>query len=204
MLGWMIAGVLLVCLIGYAGMDYTSKGAERKALRVLSAENKRLKRYIDEHPHTNDPDTLFAATFEDAGMDSLEDSLHRMISRAQTEIIIVSPWIKERVWERINKRVVKFVNNGGQFTLIVKGAQEDFDRGTTDLCVIEEIRRMGCVVRFVPKLHAKLYVVDRREALITSANLTRGGFDHSYEAGVWTSNPVIVNDVLTFIDNLAG
>jgi len=45
-------------------------------------------------------------------------------------------------------------------------------------------------------------VVDRREALITSANLTRNVLDKSYEAGVWTCDPVIVKDVCGFVNKL--
>ena len=202
MLGWVVALVILVCFIAYVGMDYRIIAHYKRTIQELEGKNDRFLRGAKSYIKKKKQETAFVATFEKVGMDSIENSLHQMISRAQSEIIIVSPWVKERLWERINKRVTKFVNNGGAFTLIIKGAQEDFDNGRTDLCVIEEIRRMGCVVRFVPDLHAKLYVVDRREALIASANLTGGGFDYSYEAGVWTCNPVVVQDALAFIEKL--
>ena len=125
-----------------------------------------------------------------------------MIGRAELEIILVSPWIKGRIWERIWGKVLKFVKNGGELKVFIKGTKEDFSSGRSDYSVVKEIRRYGGVVKFVPQLHAKVYVVDRREALICSANLSRSGMDFSYEAGVWTCNPGIVKDVGEFVDRL--
>ena len=66
--------------------------------------------------------------------------------------------------------------------------------------MVDEILALGGVVRFVPKLHAKLYAVDRCEALIVSANFSKAGLDKSYEAGVWSCNPAVIRDVCAFVD----
>ena len=149
-------------------------------------------------------DTVFAATFEDHRVDSIEDSLHAMIGRAEMEIILVSSWIKEGIWKRMRGSVFEFVKNGGELKVFIKGTKEDFSSGRSDYSVVKEIRKFCGVVKFVPQLHANVYVVDRREALICSANLSRSGMDFSYEAGVWTCNPGIVNEVGEFVDKLGG
>jgi phosphatidylserine/phosphatidylglycerophosphate/cardiolipin synthase-like enzyme len=204
MYGWIVAFVLLGCLIVYIALDYKTHGYEKRAVRTLRTENKNLHRYIDQYVKKKKPDTAFAATFESVGMDSIENSLHQMINRAEFEILIVSPWIKETAWKRIRKRAVKFCNNGGELKVFIKGDEDDFRRGSSDRSVVNEISSYGGVVSFVPRLHAKLYVVDRREALITSANLSRSGIDFSYEAGVWTCNPALVKEVCGFVENLGG
>lgn len=204
MLEWIVAFVFLVCLIVYIALDYTTRGYEKRAIRALRVEKKQLQRYINHHIKKKKPDTAFAATFEAVGMDSIEDYLHRMIGQAEYEIVIVTPWIKEAAWRRIKTRVVKFCENGGELKVFIKGNDQDFRRGTSDLSVVDEISNYGGVVTFVPKLHAKLYVIDRQEALITSANLTRSGFDFGYEAGVWTCNPAIVKDACHFVEKLAS
>jgi phosphatidylserine/phosphatidylglycerophosphate/cardiolipin synthase-like enzyme len=135
-------------------------------------------------------------------MDSIEDTLHAMIGRAELEIIFVAPWIKERIWRRVRGKVLKFVKNGGELKVFIKGTKEDFSSGRSDYSVVKDIRKHGGAVKFVPRLHAKVYVVDRREALICSANLSRSGMDFSYEAGVWTCNPGIVKEVGEFVDRL--
>lgn len=202
MLGWVVALVILVCFIAYVGMDYRIIAHYKRTIQELEGKNYGLLRGAKSYIKKKKQETAFVATFEKVGMDSIENSLHQMISRAQSEILIVSPWIKEVAWQRIYKRVTKFVNNGGAFTLIIKGAQEDFEKGTSDFSVVEAVRRLGCTVRFVPDLHAKLYVIDRCEVLIASANFTRRGLDFGYEAGVWTCNPVVVQDALAFIEEL--
>lgn len=204
MLPWIIALALILALVGYILVDYKTKGLERKALRALHAENKQLQRYIDQHIQQKKPDTAFTATFEAAGIDSIESTLHQMISRAQSEIVIVSPWIKEAAWLRIRDRIAKFCRNGGSFKVFIRGSAEDFYSGACDRSVVEEIMRFGGVVTCIPQLHAKVYLIDRHEALISSANFTRSGLDLGYEAGVWSCNPVIVQKVYRFVEKLAS
>jgi len=88
--------------------------------------------------------------------------------------------------------------------VFIKGTEEDFSSGRSDWSVVKEIRRYGGKVKFVPELHAKVYVVDRREALICSANLPRSGLDFGYEAGIWTCNPSILKEVCGFVERLSG
>ncbi len=204
MFEWVIVLVLLVGLIAYIVIDYKTKGLDRKAIRVLSVENEWLQHYVDEHITKRQPDTVFVATFQTGGMDSIESSLHQMIIKAQSEILIVSPWIKMYAWQRISGRVSKFCKNGGKLRVFMNGIKEDFDKGYSDWSVVKDIRSVGGVVTYVPRVHAKLCVIDRREALITSANLTLGGFDSNYEAGVLTSNPTILKAVCSFIEKLTA
>ena len=56
-------------------------------------------------------------------------------------------------------------------------------------------------IRHLPGLHAKVYVADEREAIVTSANLTRGGLAANYEYGVHISDPPTVMQI---VDDLAG
>jgi phosphatidylserine/phosphatidylglycerophosphate/cardiolipin synthase-like enzyme len=204
MLEWIVSLLLLGALVAYVVMDYHSRRYERDALRALRVENKHLQRYVDEYLFKQKADTTFTATLEKAGIDSIENSLHGMISRAQSEILIVTPWIKEAAWQRIKGRVTKFCKDGGALKVYIRGIDEDFSSSRCDLSAIEEIRHYGGVVTCVPQLHAKIYVIDRREALVTSANLTRSGLDFGYEAGVWTCNPSLVQDVCRFVEMLAG
>jgi phosphatidylserine/phosphatidylglycerophosphate/cardiolipin synthase-like enzyme len=64
------------------------------------------------------------------------------------------------------------------------------------------ITDLGGAVKFMPKLHAKIILVDKREAVVTSANFTTGGLDLNYEGGIWTCNPIVINEVCSFIDKL--
>ncbi|MEA2032796.1 MAG: phospholipase D-like domain-containing protein [Euryarchaeota archaeon] len=116
-------------------------------------------------------------------MDSIEDSLHAMINKAEFEIVLVTPWIKQGVWNRFRWGIYDFIKNGGKLLVFINGTDEDFSSERSDLSVVNEIRKHGGVVKYVPEFHAKLYVVDCREALICSANFSWHGLDKNYEAG---------------------
>ncbi len=180
MLAWIVALILFFCLVVFV------------ALTILLLKGVKKINY----------DTAFVATFEDRGMDSIEESLKAMIAKANREILIASPWITYGAWRRIKWDVAKFVKKGGELKVFLKGNADDFARGSSDRSVVDEVIALGGVVRFVPKLHAKLYVVDRCEALIAAANLSKSGLDWSYEAGVWSCNPAVVRDVCAFVDTL--
>jgi len=213
MLGWIVALILfffLVVVLSLFWFEWRENVRLWKRLKEVKATSeyktgKRLEdleRYVTQFLNKKKQDTVFAATFEAVGMDSIENTLHAMINRAEMEIAFVTPWIKEGIWKRIRGSVLKFLKDGGELKVFIKGTKEDFSSGRSDFSVVEEIRKFGGVVKFVPQLHAKVYVVDRSEALICSANLSRSGMDFSYEAGVWTCNPGIVKDVGEFVDRL--
>jgi phosphatidylserine/phosphatidylglycerophosphate/cardiolipin synthase-like enzyme len=46
-------------------------------------------------------------------------------------------------------------------------------------------------------------MIDRREAIVTSANLTKGGTESNYEGGIWVSDPVVLKDICVFIDSIS-
>ena len=56
-------------------------------------------------------------------------------------------------------------------------------------------------IRHLPGLHAKVYVADEREAIITSANFTRGGLVTNHEYGIQISDPSVVKQI---VDDLKG
>jgi phosphatidylserine/phosphatidylglycerophosphate/cardiolipin synthase-like enzyme len=63
--------------------------------------------------------------------------------------------------------------------------------GATDVAAIATLVESNpqTSVRFLPSLHAKVYVSDCREAVITSANLTDNGLWRNFEYGVLIEHP---------------
>ena len=49
-------------------------------------------------------------------------------------------------------------------------------------------------VKKLKKIHAKMIIIDDKECLITSANLTENAMETNVEAGVWTRDKKIVED----------
>lgn len=66
--------------------------------------------------------------------------------------------------------------------------------GATDISALAELVSAWptAAVRFLPSLHAKVYVADTRQAIITSGNLTNGGLFRNFEYGVLFKDPKLV------------
>lgn len=47
----------------------------------------------------------------------------------------------------------------------------------------------------IKQLHAKLFLVDRSEAIIGSAELTGSGVEGKLETRVWSNNPALISDI---------
>lgn len=178
---------------------------ELKATKVSQeyASSKRLE-YLEDFVESiakKEPNVLFIITFLPKGKRTFEDKLDQMLESAEFEIIIVSPWIKRQMWERIRGSIERFVRKGGSLKVFMRGCKSDFSLGLSD-DVTEEIKRMGGTIIFIGQLHAKVYLVDRKEAIVASANLTKGGIESNYEAGVWLNDPKIIKDICEFTDDL--
>ena len=53
-----------------------------------------------------------------------------------------------------------------------------------------------------PIAHARLIIIDSKEALISSADLTRDSLIDEFNAGIWTKDPETVRKAIEFFDNM--
>ena len=83
----------------------------------------------------------------------------------------------------------------------MRGSESDYSLGLSDN-LQEEVNELGGEVVLVAKLHAKIYMADRKEAIVTSANLTKGGTEANYEGGIWVNDPVVLKEICTFLDDI--
>jgi hypothetical protein len=148
-----------------------------------------------------DPSILFLETTPVRGGHGFEDKLCRMLEEARFEIIIMSPWIKRQTWNRVKGPLRKFCRKGGKLSVFMRASDSDYSLGLSDN-LQEEISELGGEVIAVDCLHAKIYLADRREAIITSANLTRGGIENNYEGGIWVSDPAVLADICEFAEDI--
>lgn len=134
---------------------------------------------------------------------SLEQHLQVMMEQADFELVIVSPWIKRQTWNKMAGRLKRFTAKGGRLKVFTRGTSSDYSLGLAD-DLYEEISSLGGSVILVPRLHAKIYMADRRQAIITSANLTRGGTEGNFESGLLVSDPLVLKEICDFLDDMAA
>ena len=164
-----------------------------------SAERLRyLEDYIAQRPN---PAALFLGTFPPRGLHSIESHLARMLETARFEVVVVSPWIKRQMWDRIAAPLHRFSRQGGRVVIFMRGCESDYSSGMSD-DIRNEVESLGGEILFVHSLHAKIYMIDRSEAIVTSANLSKGGIDDNYEAGIWLNDPNVLKDICAYIDDL--
>jgi phosphatidylserine/phosphatidylglycerophosphate/cardiolipin synthase-like enzyme len=158
-----------------------------------------LEDFIDRSQ--TEPHILFLETSPARGGHRFEDRLCRMLEEARFEIIIMSPWIKRQTWNRVKGPLRKFCRKGGKLSVFMRASDSDYSLGLSDN-LAEEISELGGEVIAVDCLHAKIYLADRREAIITSANLTKGGIENNYEGGIWVSDPTVLADICRFAEDV--
>lgn len=84
-------------------------------------------------------------------------------------------------------------------TLITKTDLRDFVVGSSNLETLCTLANRGVRVLSLTGLHAKIYVFDRRRALITSANATWSGLHSNWECGVAVYEPSAVGRVARLV-----
>lgn len=166
--------------------------------RYISA---RRLQYLEEHLAETNPQSVFLSTFQPRGVHTLEERLGRMLEEAEFEVVIVSPWIKRQTWDSIRVPMRKFARRGGKLRVFTRGCDSDYSLGLSD-DIMKDVAGLNGEVILVRQLHAKIYMADRRQAIIASANLTKGGFEGNYEAGIWMRDPSILKEICAFVKEL--
>jgi hypothetical protein len=105
-------------------------------------------------------------------------------------------------------------------TVITDLSRDNVISGSTDVAALAGLVRSvpNATVRFLPSLHAKVYIADERNAIVTSANLTDAGLNRNWEFGTLFKDAGIVRTIkhnileygelgsqidLSFLDSLA-
>jgi sugar-specific transcriptional regulator TrmB len=144
---------------------------------------------------------LFLATSHPPRRHTLGTELLSMLDRAEFEVILASPWIKRDIWEMMSPYLKRFSRRGGRLRVVMRGRATDFSLGFSD-DIGRDVEEMGGDLIMLEDLHAKLYMVDRREAIISSANLTKSGWEGNLEAGIWINDPAVIKEACRFIDEI--
>ncbi len=174
-----------------------------RAKRSKEYESAERLQYLESYFAGQDrnPSVIFLGTFTPLRLHSIEDRLCQMLETASFEVVVISPWIKRQTWNRIAAPLKKFFRRGGRLVVFMRGKDSDYSTGMSD-DIQDEVRRLGGELLFVRQLHAKIYMIDRKEAIVTSANLSQGGIDDNYEAGVWLNDPRVMGDICAYVDGL--
>lgn len=120
-----------------------------------------------------------------------------LLARASTSLVLCAPFIGRGPCDRVRRRLIALRDTDFQMTVITDLSRDNILSGATDVTAIADVVRdfPTATVRFLPSLHAKIYVADDTYAIITSGNLTDGGLSRNIEYGVLFTDPPTVRAI---------
>lgn len=119
------------------------------------------------------------------------DQFDELIGGTSSSFLVCSPYIGRGPCERLRAAFDRRKTSQDiELFVLTDLSRDNMLSGATDVAAIASLVESfpQAVVRFLPSLHAKVYVSDSRRAVVTSANLTDNGLWRNFEYGV------IVND----------
>jgi len=134
--------------------------------------------------------------------------LREILSKAEKEVLITSPHIYYTDW--LTAELKPIIARGVKVRLITWPSYERRTfRNLED--VVEDRKQFFTLRRFLEmfpegtvrmndNIHAKLAVVDEKEVLITTANLTQTGLWENFETGYWAENEKLAQQAKDFFE----
>lgn len=113
------------------------------------------------------------------------------------ELRIISPFVKHQILKEINSQF-----DFNHFELITRFNLQDFAMKVSSLNGLKFSVERGAQVFGIKGLHSKIYLFDKRAAIITSANLTTGGLQKNYECGIFLTDNNIIQELHNYFNQL--
>jgi len=144
------------------------------------------------------------------GVSSTYDEIFKILHNAQNKIIVVGYYVYlfPEFFKKLQEIQVKskhFIDIEFYFDATKKWKDiilKDWPIGYAPKIFGINPKQDKGKVKKLKKIHAKMIIIDDKECLITSANLTENAMETNVEAGVWTSDKKIVEDSINFLKQL--
>ena len=121
-----------------------------------------------------------------------------LCANTKKSIKLCAPYIKADVFSDL----LDAKNDTASIDLITKINLRDYHNKVSDLDAVRQTLHNGGNVYNCSNLHAKVYIFDDSQCIITSANLSASGFKRNAECGLLTDDMTIVNSSLEFYNNV--
>jgi len=133
-------------------------------------------------------------------------SFRKLLSLVDEHLIIACPFVKRFATECILAQIEqRKVRQSVRLLLVTDLRPECALGGSMDLSAIAELGRKvpGFELTHLPSVHAKVYVADRKMAIVTSGNLTRPGLSGNVEYGIALVEEAMIREVRSDIESYA-
>ena len=130
-------------------------------------------------------------------------TFYRLVESSSEDLFMMSPFIGKYPLERISQIISNKRNI--HISIVTNLAIDSLVSGSLDIVALLHLARSipGLTITYLPGLHAKVYVFDKCLAVVTSANLTRGGLTSNHEYGVLLRDPSHVSKIRADVNKYA-
>lgn len=152
---------------------------------------------------------VMSGDFIHKNADFTDETIHYMISRAKSKIIIIGYWVfkMDELFERLDNLSkdieITFILNDEKIDEHSQEIKQNWKSRTKPK--IFQLNRELYSKEKLNKLHSKVIIIDDKEILITSANLTFAAMNENIETGVWSKDKKIIQSCIEifekFIEN---
>jgi phosphatidylserine/phosphatidylglycerophosphate/cardiolipin synthase-like enzyme len=125
--------------------------------------------------------------------------LEEQVSGCRKRFVVACPYVGS-YFANLSKRLSKDVTR----VLVTRTDLRDFAKGASDIEAVCESARLGACVMSLPRLHAKVYIIDNRAALVTSANATYSGMRRNWECGIALTDEREISQLTKLVDKGFG
>lgn len=134
------------------------------------------------------------------------ETLVALLRCASDDVVISSPFVTRKGIDLLIDNLSDAVQNGGRVRVLVNLSPQNVIQGAVEPESLQHLSSAvpGTILHHLPQLHAKVYVADLRQAIVTSGNLTAGGLDRNYEYGVSTSDKAAITVIRNDLEEYAG
>jgi hypothetical protein len=132
----------------------------------------------------------------DLVIDDWNTRFEEAMRQAKEEILLVAPFV------RSNQLGSLLEHTAAPIRVLTRFNLRDFYQGVSSLDTLARLLERGAEIKGIQGLHTKLYVFDRQEVIITSANLTDAAFKRNHELGIATEDPRLVGDACRYFEDL--
>ena len=115
-----------------------------------------------------------------------KDDLGSLLANARGSLVVSSPYVTSRGAGFVLSHLPDEVKPTLSFSLLTDLSPLNVAQAATDPGAVRDLATAlpQSRVFHLPRVHAKVYVMDADRAIITSGNLTAGGLDFNYEYGL--------------------
>jgi phosphatidylserine/phosphatidylglycerophosphate/cardiolipin synthase-like enzyme len=129
-----------------------------------------------------------------------------LVEQSSKSLLICSPFVGRGPCERIALNLQRRNAVNTPVLLLTDLSRDNMLSGGTDVSAIAGLcdALPRTEVRFLPNLHAKVYIADERFAVVTSANLTDSGLYRNHEYGMYIDESELVKQITADITQYAS